>query len=325
MMKVDWDTWRKIFDEISVPSLLFKVNQLIDFNKSAQVLLNLNPNDLGMSQELFINPSISDQSMVLNSRFDISAHVSLQAISDVSLCEIQVNHTQVNQDKMREAFIANISHELRTPLTVFRGYLELLTDQIPRDRKTLVDIFKQMNIQSRRMGVLVENLLLLSRLETNDLSLDEQDSIVVSSMLKDICASARQLGFKKNISIQEDYDDHLSIKACGSEIYSALSNVIYNAVHYSKYNGCVKVNWFKQGKYALLQVEDNGIGIPKNEINFITQRFYRVDKARSWSKAAGTGLGLAIVKHVMIRHGGYINIESDVGKGSCFTLHFPRS
>ena len=323
MMKVDPKAWEHIVNEVSLALLVFQGNQLVYYNQSAQCLLDLSQNDIGADQTLFLKMDSVDQSTTLHSRFHVSGHVTFKVLGDVCLCEIHPHDVQINRDKMHEVFISNISHELRTPLTVFRGYLEILSDQIPEDRDTLANIFKQMNTQSRRMGVLVENLLLLSRLETNHLSIDEQDSIVVSSMLKDICAGARQLGSKKNISIQEDYNENLSIKACSSELYSALSNVIYNAIHYSKESGHVDVNWFREGEYAVLQVKDNGIGIPQDEIHLITQRFYRVDKARSWSEASGTGLGLAIVKHVMIRHGGYLKIESEVSQGSCFTLYFP--
>lgn len=231
-----------------------------------------------------------------------------------------VTHTYLLEN-MRQDFIANVSHELRTPLTVLSGYIETLLNHEHDDTKPWKKILSQMQSQSLRMEHLVQDLLLLSRLETDQPDNTHWQKVAVSSLVKTICNDAKALSGDKHqfhINLTED----LYVYGQVHELRSAFSNIIFNAVNYTPAQGHIYIDWYSKGDKAYLQVRDTGIGIEKKHIPRLTQRFYRIDKARSRAKG-GTGLGLAIVKHVLIRHQGELIIESTVGKGSSFTCVFP--
>lgn len=275
-------------------------------------LFKLNADTWHAGEQAWINDAFGKRWRI--KQCSVADEMSLITIEDISLLD--------TLDDVRQAFIANVSHELRTPLTVFSGYLEMLREQIPADSQVLADILEQMNVQSQRMSLLVKDLLLLSRLESYSLPDGKQEVINITEMLKDICIDARHLGADKEQVIDEIFDQSLFIKGCAKEIHSAFSNIIFNAVNYTRSGGCISVRWHQKGAFAILEVKDNGIGIPAAEIDRITERFYRVDKARSWNKAGGTGLGLAIVKHVLIRHAAQLEISSVESQGSCFRCLF---
>ena len=228
-------------------------------------------------------------------------------------------------EQMRKDFVANVSHELRTPLTVINGYLETFADSFssgtvadanPRWRRAL----DQMLIQSRRMQTLINDLLLLSRLETLPQGA-QQERISVRPMLEMIREEAlAAAGGQRDISL--DCDDSLLLLGRPEELRSAFANLVYNAARYTHAAGKIRIRWFADREHAYLQVEDSGIGIASEHIPRLTERFYRVDKSRSID-TGGTGLGLAIVKHVLLRHQATLQITSEVDKGSCFTCVFP--
>lgn len=225
-------------------------------------------------------------------------------------------------ERMRRDFVANVSHELRTPLTVIRGYLELLLGQEHTETKPWKKIFTQMYQHSLRMESLIEELLLLSRLENDEQEVENQKNIVISDMLEIICDDARSLSGKKGHIIELKADTKLLLTGAEEELKSLFSNIIFNAVKYTPAKGKINVDWYLKEKQAIFCVKDTGIGIEEKDIPRLTERFYRVDKARS-RESGGTGLGLAIVKHVLIRHHGELHIESTLGKGSIFTCIFP--
>src|SRR5690606_8402072 len=225
-------------------------------------------------------------------------------------------------EQMRKDFVANVSHELRTPLTVINGYLETFADSVgetnPRWRRAL----DQMLVQSRRMQTLINDLLLLARLETLPQG-PEQERIAVRPLLEAIREEAlAAAGGPREIML--DCDDGLRLLGRPDELHSAIANIVYNAARYTHSGGKIWIRWFADRDSAYLQVEDNGIGIESEHIPRLTERFYRVDKSRSMD-TGGTGLGLAIVKHVLLRHQAALQITSQPGKGSCFTCVFPLS
>ncbi len=226
-------------------------------------------------------------------------------------------------ESMRRDFIANVSHELRTPLTVFHGYLELLKGSVQDlSSNQLQEIVDQMEGQANRMMQLVEDLLLLSRLESAEPDIESHQKVSVASVLQNICEDAKTLSGHKQHHFILELDDQLTLEGAPEELRSAFSNLIYNAVHYTPDQGTITVRWYITPEGAKhMEVEDTGIGIPAKHIPRLTQRFYRVDKARS-SKGGGTGLGLAIVKHVLLRHNAELYVESKVGKGSLFRCIF---
>lgn len=229
-------------------------------------------------------------------------------------------------EAMRREFVANVSHELRTPLTVFQGYLELLRENT-FDRAQLSEIISQMEGQAMRMHQLVEDLLLLSRLESVEPDEARYQAVPVASLLKDIVQDAQSLSGQKAHQFTMACDDSLFLQGDPEELRSAFSNLVYNAVHYTPAGGHITVRWYETETTSIMAVEDTGIGIAEKHIPRLTQRFYQVDKARAknqGSRGGGTGLGLALVKHVMLRHGGDVEIESELGKGSVFRCVFPN-
>ncbi len=222
-------------------------------------------------------------------------------------------------EQTRQDFVANASHELRTPLTVIRGYLETYLEQeLPRP---LMRGLEQMQQQSRRMENLVSDLLLLSRLEASHQISDEQP-IQIHGMLQHIFQDGQALGRDKGHNLSLETDKEHDLLGQEIELYSAFSNLAFNAVRYCPAEGEIKLRWWVDDEGGHFSVRDNGTGIESIHLPRLTERFYRVDESRS-SSSGGTGLGLAIVKHVLARHGATLTIKSKVGKGSTFSCHFP--
>ncbi len=226
-----------------------------------------------------------------------------------------------NLEQMRKDFVDNISHELRTPLTVLSGYIETFTDQEdlnPRWKRA----FDQMQSQTRRMNALVSDLLLLSRLE-NDRSIAKNQIIDMPNLMNQLYDDAHAYNVDYGHTLNLDIDSHCDLIGSDTEIASAFSNLISNAIKYTPKGGTVTIGWHDDGETAYFTVEDTGIGIDPKHIPRLTERFYRVDSDRS-RRTGGTGLGLAIVKHVLMQHQAYLEIESRENQGSIFKVIFPK-
>lgn len=239
---------------------------------------------------------------------------------DKHLLLISRDVTHLKQmEQMRKDFVANVSHELRTPLTVLSGYLEMLPDNPDIPETLLTKAYSDMSIQACRMQNLIEQLLVLSRIEASAEKVFEH-VVDVPQMLAIIKGEAQALNQDLNHQIEFDVDPNLSVLGIDTELRSAFSNLIFNAVHYTKAPGKIKVSWrvTPQGT-ARFSVKDNGEGIANVHINRLTERFYRVDKARSRS-TGGSGLGLSIVKHVLTHHNSQLVIKSEMGEGSEFSF-----
>jgi two-component system, OmpR family, phosphate regulon sensor histidine kinase PhoR len=232
--------------------------------------------------------------------------------------------TRLHQlEQMRKDFVANVSHELRTPLTVIAGYLETMlehTDEMPARWPRALN---QMNQQAGRMQHLLNDLLLLAKLEATNPPANAQP-VAVATLLQSIKGDAQALSAERNHQITLEADPTLLLKGSESELRSAFSNLVFNAVKYTPDNGEIHVRWWCNEHGAHLAVQDSGIGIESKHLPRLTERFYRVDSSRA-SNTGGTGLGLAIVKHVLLRHQGRLDVNSTPGKGSVFTCHFPLS
>ena len=225
-------------------------------------------------------------------------------------------------EQMRKDFVANVSHELRTPLTVINGYLETFADYSDQLPPRWGRATGQMQQQSRRMQNLINDLLLLSRLETTEIE-GQQQNISVGPMLESIRNDANLLSGDNGHRILIELHSDLRITGSENELRSAVSNLVFNAVKYTPPGSEICIRWQEKGDSALLSVADNGEGIDARHLPRLTERFYRVDKGRS-AETGGTGLGLAIVKHVLLRHNARLDIRSEVGKGTTFTCVFPR-
>ena len=221
-------------------------------------------------------------------------------------------------EQTRSNFVANVSHELRTPLTVIHGYLEMLD---PEDVPRLAPVLHEMRAQSRRMGQIVEDLLTLTRLETQEDLEDER--VGMGAMLYSLLKEGEALSHGRHkITVGSD----LGADLLGSprDLHSAFSNLVSNAVRYTPTDGTIHIQWQRTSRGGEFSVSDSGYGIPAAHLARLTERFYRVSSSRS-RETGGTGLGLSIVKHVLNLHDAQMHIESEPGKGSTFTCIFDAS
>ncbi|MET0089281.1 MAG: phosphate regulon sensor histidine kinase PhoR [Candidatus Thiodiazotropha sp.] len=224
-------------------------------------------------------------------------------------------------NQTRRDFVSNVSHELRTPLTVITGFLENLgeNETLPFQKRP----FELMIQQAERMNSIINDLLALSRLEMGDAPSSEKP-VAVPDLLRRIFDQARLLADQKGgYSLELYADENLWLLGEENELTSAFSNLIFNAIVHTPPNTRIRVDWRMEEGRARLTVTDNGPGIEEKHIPRLTERFYRVDKARS-RQSGGTGLGLAIVKHIISRHDGELQIVSQAGEGSEFTCIFPE-
>jgi two-component system phosphate regulon sensor histidine kinase PhoR len=232
--------------------------------------------------------------------------------------------TRLHQlEQMRKDFVANVSHELRTPLTVISGYLETLLDNVDAINPRWLRALQQMQQQGGRMQNLLNDLLLLAKLEATDYPSDNAP-VTIDLMLLSIKNDAQALSAERHHRITLEADPHLKLKGSEAELRSAFSNLVFNAVKYTPDEGEIHIRWWGDERGAHMEVKDTGLGIEAKHLPRLTERFYRVDSSRA-SNTGGTGLGLAIVKHVLLRHRGTLDISSTQGKGSTFTCHFPSA
>lgn len=224
-------------------------------------------------------------------------------------------------DAMRRDFVANVSHEIRTPITVIAGFAETMMS-IPCSEDQTQNYLQEILRQSGTMSRLVEDLLTLSSLE-NAMAPPKGSSIAVHTMLQSMCDEARVISAGRH-EVSIELQGPAALEGANNEIESAIRNLITNAIRYTPEGGSIRITWRVRDHEGWITVIDNGIGIAAEHLPRLTERFYRVDRGRSRA-AGGTGLGLAIVKHIMNRHQGRIEVHSQPGKGSQFSLVFPSS
>jgi two-component system phosphate regulon sensor histidine kinase PhoR len=226
-------------------------------------------------------------------------------------------------DQVRRDFVANVSHELRTPLSILRGYIETLLDSPDTSRGELSRILGVMERHSKRLDSLAEDLLTLAQLESTnpDLQLDDVD---LSSLFGELIRDWEKKLAKKHLNTLVDVPPDLPmIRADRVRLQEALYNLLDNAVNYSGDHGEIRLMARRRDEQMVLSVSDNGIGISKEDLPRIFERFYRVDKARTAENIRGTGLGLAIVKHIAQLHGGRVEAESELEKGTTIRVVLP--
>lgn len=312
--------------------LLDSDNDIEWFNVAAGQLLGLREQDQGSSLFNFIrNPKFV--AYMNRGKFDDPLDLASPQADDVQLqyqltrfgqneCLIVVRDiTRIFKlEQMRKDFVANVSHELRTPLTVIRGYVETLqmSEDLPG---SWVKALGQMEQQSQRMTNLIQDLIELSKLETNE-SLPTHKPLRLHSLLAQIKADAKSLSGDRNHVFTLKCPEDIVLLGSENELRSAFSNLVFNAVKYSPPATAISVVVRRNALGLTVAIKDQGVGISSMHLPRLTERFYRVDGSRN-SGTGGTGLGLAIVKHVMLRHGGRLNIKSKLGDGSTFTCIFP--
>jgi two-component system phosphate regulon sensor histidine kinase PhoR len=252
----------------------------------------------------------------------LEAHASSLALAPSGQGILLVLHdiTELRRlARVRTEFVANVSHELRTPLTSIRGYLETLLDGAldePANARRFLDVA---HTHAERLSRLVDDLLQLSDIETGKVVL-RPGALQLHDMAADVIAIFEKQAAQKTLTLQNHVPVDLYVQADWDRLTQILVNLVDNAVKYTPERGLIALGAARgvQG-FVNVWVADTGIGIPSTDLPRITERFYRVDKARS-RELGGTGLGLAIVKHLVQAHGGELWLESELGKGT--TVHF---
>lgn len=243
------------------------------------------------------------KAFILSGREKIGKVIAVQDISDIKRLE-----------NMRSQFVANVTHELKTPLTSIKGFAETL--KYVEDEKTREKFLDIIDNEAERLSRLISDILVLSKIESSTTTEDED--FMPYKVIDEVISIVKNMAESKNISlIIEKSEKDIKLYGDKDKFLQLVLNLTENGIKYSNEGSTVKIRSFiKNGDYVL-QVEDNGIGIPKEDIPRIFERFYRVDKSR---KSGGTGLGLAIVKHIVKIFNGEISIESELNKGSIFTV-----
>lgn len=306
---------------------------LMSGNKKAQRLLGVRfPDDVGRHiEQLLIDPVFSDYltqdnfespcliTSPINDELQLEISVMAFGGERVILMSRAISKYH-RMKKMRREFVANVSHELKTPLTVVRGYVEMIQETQHAFNPHWQKIFGTIEGQVSRMERLVEQLLSLSKVENNR---DDNNMIRVDmpKLIENLVEDARWLNQSKQHDIRMNISQELGVFGIETELKSACANLISNAIAYTHAHGIIEIDWRKMGSKVIFSVKDNGYGIKADQLNRLTERFYRIDKSRS-RDTGGSGLGLAIVKHVLLHHQAELVVTSKWGEGSEFAIYF---
>lgn len=227
----------------------------------------------------------------------------------------------VKLENMRKEFVANVSHELKTPITSIKGFVETLkmTDNLDDDTKNrFLTIIEN---EATRLTRLIDDILLLSTIENK--TKKKVEKVDLFEVFEEVHEVVNYIAKKKNIKVKYEFENEdIDLWEYSGYIRQILLNIISNAIKYTGENGSVNIKQYIKAEKVFIEVKDNGIGIPQEDIDRIFERFYRVDKARSRS-VGGTGLGLAITKHMVKALNGNIKVESELGVGSKFIIELP--
>lgn len=258
-------------------------------------------------------------------QFEESPYEEINAIAETTLRmsrNMKEKQLRLEQERqIRQEFFSNASHELKTPLTSIRGYVELLESGMAENPELRADFLKRIRKENLRMTSLVEDILMISRLESGG-ARAELVHLKVKELLEEAVSSLAMQAAERDILIRTECRQNFTVHADRRQMAELFTNLIGNAVKYNKEGGSVWVKLWKEENEMVLLVRDNGVGIPKESLDRIFERFYRVDKGRS-RKQGGTGLGLSIVKHVVNFYNGTVQVQSALGQGSTFLVRLP--
>jgi len=316
---------------------------ILSFNRAAAGLLGLKPEAQGRSmQETIRSPGLQKfAALTLESKEPVTDEIIsyqegekyLQAHGTL----LRDTRNEINAallvlhditglkklENMRKEFVANVSHELKTPITAVKGFVETLKEGASREPENLNKFLEIINNHADRLNSIIDDLLILSRIEQSE---GAGGMVLEETKIKPVLDSAMALNqnkvAEKNIKIEAQIPEELKARINPELIEQAVSNLINNAIKYSEPGGVISIRAEQAQNELEIMVEDHGIGIPKEHLPRIFERFYRVDKARSRNQG-GTGLGLAIVKHIVAAHKGRVAVDSTPGKGSKFSIFLP--
>ncbi len=229
---------------------------------------------------------------------------------------------QLRLDETRRDLVANVSHELRTPLTAIRGYAENLRDGALEDPATGARFVDRILAQSSRLEALLEDLLALSRLERQEEKPAPGEVVDLAALTEQAVETVRALAAEREVRLHLEAEKLPALAGSSEALERLLLNLLENAIKYNREGGTVTVDLRRRQGEIFVEVADTGIGIPQRDLPRIFERFYRVDSGRS-REEGGTGLGLAIVKHAAQLHGGRVEVESELGRGSTFRVVLP--
>ncbi len=219
----------------------------------------------------------------------------------------------LNNAKVRQEFSANVSHELKTPLTVISGYAELIENKMV-DESSVTRFAGEIHHHSDRLLTLINDIIKLSEMDSDSVEVIYED-IDLSSVVMECLGILKESAEHHNVTLETDCDKNSIVKGSPSMLEELVTNLVNNAISYNKPGGNVWISVKNTDGRVVLDVKDNGIGIPEKHIDRVFERFYRVDKSRS-KLSGGTGLGLAIVKHIAASHKAQITLESEEGRGT---------
>lgn len=334
-LRAQLDQYRNVARALPDAAVAFNREERIELiNDAAGHLLGLrDPDDLGRPVRNLVRvPQFVDY--LERGRFDTPLEIASPVDPDMTLSISVVPYGEGDQqlllardtsrlnrlERMRQDFIANVSHEMKSPLTVVKGYVENLMDD-PAAAETWQGPLSQIEQQTNRLCSIVEDLMALSNLEAGPAP-KALEPVDVAALISSAISEAKELG-RNTHRFESDIDDGLLILGAYNELYSAVTNILFNAVSYTEEGGTISVAWrLLPDGTPRFSVADTGIGIAPQHVPRLTERFYRVDQARSRA-LGGTGLGLAIVKHVLIRHKARLEVDSKPGEGSTFAFVFP--
>ena len=309
--------------------LLNKENEVVSINNAARQLFQTEDQNVILSTEeikdLIEKAKQGKEAETILRKDEAIIHVianpiySHSVFTGISILAFDVTNTY-EAERTRKEFTANVSHELKTPLQTIMGSAELLQNHLVK-QDDIPSFYEKIHQESSRMLTLIDDIIRLSQLDES--SQVEENTLRINDSAKEAINSLKESAKKKNIQIQTNLNEAF-IKANSRLIYEIIYNLIDNAIRYSNNDSSIEVSTDTDTHHAYLKVKDNGIGIPLEDQNRIFERFYRVDKSHSRA-TGGTGLGLSIVKHAVKLSHGTIALESELNKGSTFTVTFPKA
>lgn len=309
--------------------LLNKENDVVSINNAARQIFQTEDKNVILSTEeikdLIEKAKQGKEAETILRKDEAIIHVianpiySHSVFTGISILAFDVTNTY-EAERTRKEFTANVSHELKTPLQTIMGSAELLQNHLIK-QDDIPSFYEKIHQESSRMLTLIDDIIRLSQLDES--SQVEENTLRINDSAKEAINSLKESAKKKNIQIQTNLNEAF-IKANSRLIYEIIYNLIDNAIRYSNNDSSIEVSTYTDIHHAYLKVKDNGIGIPLEDQSRIFERFYRVDKSHSRA-TGGTGLGLSIVKHAVKLSHGTIALESELNKGSTFTVTFPKA